>query len=212
MPIVKRWTSPTNGNGIFWYSFDYGVVHVIQMSSEHDWTQGSAQYEWMVSDLSSLNRSVTPFVILTAHRMMYTTQMPKGADYLVSTHMQQELQGLLLQYRVNLMMTGHQHSYERTCPLQNSACAPSGVGTVHVVVGSAGADLENGGFSTQVPALCTERRCLSCSTNGHAVHFTYHTLDPVIEAYLAQSAIYPACLFSSRLSVHVFCCSSVTGT
>lgn len=31
VPIVKRFHSPTNGNGIFWYSFDYGPVHVIQV-------------------------------------------------------------------------------------------------------------------------------------------------------------------------------------
>ena len=51
---------PGNGNGVFWYrgylddvdlatyagrySFDYGNVHVIQFSSEHNWLPGSEQY------------------------------------------------------------------------------------------------------------------------------------------------------------------------
>ena len=35
--------SPDNGNGVFWYSFDYGLVHVIQFSSEHDFRPGSRQ-------------------------------------------------------------------------------------------------------------------------------------------------------------------------
>ena len=35
VPMYYRFTSPSNGNSIFWYSFDYGSVHVVQLSSEH---------------------------------------------------------------------------------------------------------------------------------------------------------------------------------
>ena len=42
---------------------------------------------------------------------------------------------------------GHQHSYERSCAAYAGACVPPGEqGTVHMVVGSAGASLEKGGF------------------------------------------------------------------
>ena len=33
-----------------------------------DFEPGSVQYQWMENDLASVNRSVTPFVIFTAHR------------------------------------------------------------------------------------------------------------------------------------------------
>ena len=148
--MYRRWTSPNNGNGIFWYSFDYGAVHVVQMSTEHDWTRGSAQYNWLKADLAAVNRSVTPWIVLTGHRMMYTTQMPKGGDYIVSQHMQAELGDLLYAARVNLMLTGHQHSYERTCPVYNGKCVENGQATVQIVVGSAGAALEDGGFSSSL--------------------------------------------------------------
>ena len=70
MPVVGRFRAPSNGNGVFWYSFDYGYVHVVQISSEHDWRPGAKQYEWLAADLAAVNRSRTPFVVLTAHRMM----------------------------------------------------------------------------------------------------------------------------------------------
>ena len=71
------------------YSFDYGIIHVVVMSTEHNFTQGSPQYQyalcihsvhcntvtctcmhrWLVEDLSSVNRSVTPWVVMAGHRM-----------------------------------------------------------------------------------------------------------------------------------------------
>ena len=45
VPIFHRFVTPTNGHGLYWYSFNYGSVHVLQMSSEHDWTEGSEQYK-----------------------------------------------------------------------------------------------------------------------------------------------------------------------
>lgn len=68
VPTYHRFVTPQNGNSIFWYSFDYGAVHVIQMSSEHDWTKGSEQYKWIEKDLASVDRKKTPWIILTSHR------------------------------------------------------------------------------------------------------------------------------------------------
>jgi acid phosphatase type 7 len=40
------------------------------MSSEHDFAKNSTQYNWIQQDLASVNRSKTPWIVLTAHRMM----------------------------------------------------------------------------------------------------------------------------------------------
>lgn len=37
---------PTD-NPPFWYSFDYGIVHFTMVSTEHDLSPGSLQYEWL---------------------------------------------------------------------------------------------------------------------------------------------------------------------
>ena len=48
------------------------------MSTEHNFTQGSRQYEWMEQDLKNVNRSLTPWVVIAGHRAMYTSQKLEG--------------------------------------------------------------------------------------------------------------------------------------
>ena len=48
-----------------WYSFDYGSVHVVMLSSEHPSTPQVAFFQ---NDLASVNRSATPWVLALLHR------------------------------------------------------------------------------------------------------------------------------------------------
>lgn len=41
-----------------------------QVSSEHDIEPGSRQHLWLDADLAAVDRSITPWVIVTAHRPM----------------------------------------------------------------------------------------------------------------------------------------------
>jgi hypothetical protein len=150
VPMFYRWDAPANGNSIYWYSFDYGGVHVIQISSEHDWRRGSKQYQWLEHDLKNVDRKKTPWVVLTSHRMMYTTQLGEEADYEVAQHFRDEVEDLLWEHKVNIMLVGHQHSYERSCAVRNGKCTKDGQGPVHIVIGSAGAGLEKQGFSSKL--------------------------------------------------------------
>jgi hypothetical protein len=77
--------------------------------------------------------------------MMYSTQLNMGGDVQVGLVMRRELEDLLRSLRVNLFFVGHQHSYERTCPLYNGQCVEEG--TVHIVAGTAGATVNSAGFS-----------------------------------------------------------------
>ncbi|CAK4086817.1 unnamed protein product [Aphanomyces euteiches] len=148
VPTVHRFRGPANGHGLFWYSFDYAFLHVVQLSSEHDYRPGSLQYKWLAADLAAVDRSKQPWIVLTAHRMMYTTQLDEVEDYRVSVHFRAALEPLLHQFRVNLVLVGHQHSYERSCPVYNGTCVDQG--TVHIIAGSAGAELEKSGFSPKL--------------------------------------------------------------
>jgi len=151
VPVINRFKSPSNGNGILWYSMGSGPVHIVTLSTEHDVAPGSDQYKWLEADLAGVDRTKTPWVVVTAHRMLYSTQMCEDGDKDRSEQYSQWLDGLLAKYKVNLVLVGHQHSYERTCPIINGTCAEPGQGgTTHVVVGSAGADLEQCGFSQLV--------------------------------------------------------------
>ena len=50
------------------YAFDYGSVHFLVMSTEHDFRQGSLQYQYLSNELASVDRSITPWLVFAGHR------------------------------------------------------------------------------------------------------------------------------------------------
>lgn len=50
------------------FSFDYGNIHLVMLNTETDFTINSPQYNWLAQDLSSVNRALTPWLIVTGHR------------------------------------------------------------------------------------------------------------------------------------------------
>jgi len=148
VPMYYRYHMPDNGNSVFWYSFNYALVHVVMMSSEHNYTRGSPQFEWLQADLSAVDRKATPWVIVGSHRPMYCSEN-YPSDYKVSLYMRDYLEDLLLRYKVDLFLAGHYHSYERTCPVYQGICMGNYTmprAPVHVVLGMAGAFLDNADY------------------------------------------------------------------
>jgi hypothetical protein len=54
-----------------WWSYNVGLIHFVGMSTEHNFTTGSEQWNFLEQDLASVDRSVTPWVIFGGHRAMY---------------------------------------------------------------------------------------------------------------------------------------------
>ncbi|XP_020400973.1 probable inactive purple acid phosphatase 27 [Zea mays] len=139
-----------------WYSIEQGTVHFIVMSTEHEWSEKSEQYNWMDEDLSSVDRSRTPWVIFIGHRPMYSSYgviLPNVDSNFVAS-----VEPLLLNYQVDLVFFGHVHNYERTCAVYQGNCKgmptsdKSGIDVydnnnytapVHVIVGVGGFSLDN---------------------------------------------------------------------
>jgi len=148
VPTSQRFRSPTHGtgNGVFWYSFNYGSIHVLTMSSEHDYTPGSPQRQWIDKDLESIDRAVTPWIIVTTHRPFYSSEKYYG-DWAVALNMQRYLEQTLLTAGVDVVLAGHYHGVERTCPVFNRTCCnPGQKCPVHIVAGHAGIGLDSGGW------------------------------------------------------------------
>jgi len=154
-------TKPTEGfSDSPWYSFEHGAVHFVLLSSEHDFNQTSAQYAWLESDLAGVDRTRTPWLIVSSHRPMYVSSTNTGgpsSDMGGAAWLRQELEPLLLKYKVDAFFAGHHHSQQRTCAVANQVCAdPTSLhrnrkpnpyadlddtpsfGIVHVVTGAAG--------------------------------------------------------------------------
>jgi len=143
VPYEMRFTMPTTARDQPWYSFNYGNVHFVFMSTEQNFLVGSAQYNFLVSDLSSVDRTTTPWVIFSGHRPMYidSTNFDKPAgDQTVASLLRENLEDVLVKYKVNLAFWGHHHSYQRSCPVYQEKCGNSDL-PVHIVIGMAGCGL-----------------------------------------------------------------------
>jgi len=125
-----------------WYGVDFGPIHFTQMSTEHPFEPGSPQHAFLAADLAAVDRCRTPWVVLGGHRPFYVDSdnaSPGNGDQPVSRMLNESIGPLLRDNGVDMTWTGHHHSYQRTCPVVDGACADGG--TVHVVMGHAGAAL-----------------------------------------------------------------------
>jgi hypothetical protein len=145
VPMNARFTMPDNGNGLWWYSYDYSALKTIMLSSEHDLHPGSMQHEWLAAQLAAVDRELTPWVVVELHRPMYNNE-DYPADYNTGLRIRTALEPLLLQHSVDLVLAGHYHSYMRTTRIINDTVADPGSGSnpgiFHFTIGSAGATLD----------------------------------------------------------------------
>jgi acid phosphatase type 7 len=118
-----------------WYDFVYGNIHFIIMSTEHDYTPGSVQYKWLSYAFTTVDRSVTPWLVFAGHRPMYVDSAFPG-DQQVAKQLQGALEDMLIDNHVDVAIWGHFHTYQRTCRLKHGVCASDGV--QHMVIGMAG--------------------------------------------------------------------------
>ena len=51
------------------YAFKLGNIQVVLMSTEHNFTAGSVQYNWIKDTLSKVDRKQTPWLIFAGHRL-----------------------------------------------------------------------------------------------------------------------------------------------
>ena len=172
--MVRRFHSPSNGNGLFWYSFNVGPVHVLMYSTEHDFRPNSTQYDWMENDLRSVDRSLTPWLIVGSHRQMYESKDDSAGEDLMSKYLQLHVEPLLYKYHVDVNMFAHSHSYERTCPMYQNKCVSDGI--THVLIGMAGQGLE---YDKYRPVEWSKYHDLAYGyttiyANQTHLHFTYY--------------------------------------
>jgi hypothetical protein len=104
-----------------WYSFDWGPAHVVVLDSEQ---LGAAQRDWLEDDLrQDRERGAQPFTIAMVHRPPYASGY-HGSDLPV-----RELFGpVFSEYGVQLVLSGHEHHYERSRPIDGVTYVISGGG------------------------------------------------------------------------------------
>ena len=93
------------------YSLNQPLVHTVMLSTEHNLTAGSSQYQWLQQDLEAVNRTVTPWLVVEMHHPMYDKYQDEDS---IAIGLEYESENLLYEYDVDLVLYGHFHSYLRT--------------------------------------------------------------------------------------------------
>jgi len=137
-----RFRMPTNSSGATaaqgWWSIEQGPVHFVMTATEMDWAPSADFYKWLEKDLSAVDRTKTPWLVVFGHREMWDAS-GKEANLV-----QAEI--LLVKYKVDLSLYGHVHYAQRTCPMVNGTCvtekdAAGYDAPIHAVIGNAGQSL-----------------------------------------------------------------------
>ncbi|QUC20484.1 uncharacterized protein UV8b_04725 [Ustilaginoidea virens] len=138
----------------FWYSFEYGMAHVVMINTETDFDRApdgvdgatklrmgpfgapNQQLQFLEADLASVDRTVTPWVIVSGHRPWYSA----GTE--TCKPCQDAFERLMYKYGVDLGVFGHVHNSQRFMPVYNGVADPAGMrnpkAPMYIVAGGAG--------------------------------------------------------------------------
>ncbi len=130
---------PVAGQGKF-YSFDWGPAHFVSLDSNQPLVDASRgrgpMLDWLRNDLRGTRQ---PWKIVYFHHPPYAWG-PNEKDP-NSELVRQHVVPILEQYDVQLVLNGHEHSYQRTCPLRRGFRTGGTEGIVYVTTGGGGGPL-----------------------------------------------------------------------
>jgi len=137
-----------------YYSFNYGNVHFIVLSTEMDFDDDSEQYQFAVDDLEKYSNDTSiEWIIASFHKQVYSS----GSSPEDEEDFREIYHPLFDKYNVDLALEGHLHAYERMYPITfnsndedepivmdtNPSTYNNPNGTIFITVGTGGAhDME----------------------------------------------------------------------
>ncbi|MFN2435284.1 MAG: metallophosphoesterase [Nitrososphaeraceae archaeon] len=96
------------------YSYDYNNVHFLIMAAETTYNKGSEQYNFVLQDLkkASENKDVD-WIIVSSYGPLYTSP----SEHKAYSSLRDLYHPIFEQYGVDLVLSGHNHNYQRTYPI-----------------------------------------------------------------------------------------------
>ena len=140
-PYRDVFVLPTNGASSTYpehserfYSFDYGPAHVVVLDTElafQSTTRRQVQLQWLEEDLAATTQ---PWKIAVFHRSPYSA----GGEHQSDLAVRAAFAPIFDRHHVDLVLSGHEHDYERSVPIRETA---DGGPTTYIVTGGGGAKL-----------------------------------------------------------------------
>ncbi|GFF72235.1 acid phosphatase [Aspergillus lentulus] len=208
----------------FWYSFDNGMVHYIQLDTETDLGHGivspdeptgaegedsgpfglyDQQLNWLEKDLASVDRAKTPWVVVAGHRPWYVSG--KNQSGTICENCRKVWEPLFLKYNVDLVLSGHTHYYERNAPIANFNADPNELNNPtapwYITNGAAG---HYDGLDSLVRPLQSYSRYAQDTAYGWS-KLTFHNCSHLTHEFVASrngTVLDTATLFKDRKCKH----------
>lgn len=131
----------------YYYTFTYGNMQFFMLDTNRNVQPGSEQYDWLAGELA---KSKATWKIACHHHPPYSSD---DNDYGNLWKTNQSTRGdvrarvltkLYDEHNVDIVWTGHIHTYERTWPIRDGKPTDQG-GPIYMVTGGGGGGLENPG-------------------------------------------------------------------
>lgn len=161
-----------NYDGLNFYTWANNVdtyrdgVHIVGFDSSL--RQDQIQINWLTNTIDDGNDVLT---ILYIHHPLYSDNERNGGT---STAIKEAFEPMLIQANVNLVVAGHGHAYERH----------EANGIIYLVIGGAGAPLDNVGTSETQITSSSEHHWLEIENIGAVLHCTvFGTNGNVVDSF-----------------------------
>lgn len=108
----------------YYYSFTYGDVKFIMLNTNRTESSGleTAQYNWLVNELKNNKKKWT---IVSMHNPMYSVGKygSNPSNNSIALALRKQLSKLFADYKVDLVLQGHDHAYSKTYPIIDDGVA-----------------------------------------------------------------------------------------
>lgn len=145
-PYARAFRWPAPAPGARYYDFRWGGVHFLALDTSLETEEGERlregegkQIRWLEAALDSAASDPTVrWTVVFMHNPLYSHAMGlsgHGSDL----DLRDAVEPLFDRYGVDLVLSGHDHHYERTYSIQDGEWVRAGCGPVYIVSGGAGA-------------------------------------------------------------------------
>jgi hypothetical protein len=127
--------SAAGPSGLFYYSFTLGAWHIVMLNSNMPAGAGTPQYEWLRADLAATRQTC---IAAVWHHPLFSSGVEGNQSAM------KDVWRILMQYGAELVMAGHDHTYERFAP-QDADGRANARGIREFIVGTGGYSLYDRG-------------------------------------------------------------------
>ena len=164
---------PVSDSGRY-YSFDWGNAHFVSLDSNLLMTSSAQQMlAWLDSDLAATRQH---WRIVFLHHPPYPTGFHVGDPVCIAVC--QNVVPVVERHGVQLVLSGHEHGYERSYPLANNMPVdPPAPSTMYIITGGGGASLESVGSLPQCAMSVETFNYLRVDVEGKSLRLRSFGLD-----------------------------------